>query len=322
MAAMLPASVLAADPVAVDDTFTIPVNSGVTNWAVMDNDIGTDLDLHEELTTPAHGIAFVNGTHVHYTPDEDFHGTDTFDYTIEEGAVTDVGTVTVIVNTPPVAVDDPTALCESPGDPSDFGGGFPVPEDFRFAGPPADTFLLFGNCALLENDTDVDGDTLTYEILTQPTHGEAVKVDEEFFTYKADPNYGTLPGSLPGETWQLDTFTYRAFDGLSYSDPATMSFWVAAINDRADIHARVGDRGRRRGQRPLQRRVGRPTSAPGHSAESAQSGAVPARRAEPGEPGPARPVLGDAGHRRRREPDVHAESRCVRSRDGDLRRQG
>ena len=231
MAAMLPASVLAADPVAVDDTFTIPVNSGVTNWAVMDNDIGTALDLHEELTTPAHGIAFVNGTHVHYTPDEDFHGTDTFDYTIEDGGVTDVGTVTVIVNTPPVAVDDPTAVCESPGDPSDFGGGFPVPEDFRIVGPPADTFLLFGNCALLKNDTDVDGDTLTYEILTQPANGEAAKLDEEFFTYKAEADYGTLPGSLPGETWQLDTFTYRAFDGLSYSDPATMSFWVAAIND-------------------------------------------------------------------------------------------
>ena len=84
---------------------------------------------------------------------------------------------------------------------------------------------------MLKNDTDVDGDTLTYEILTQPAHGEAAKVDEEFFTYKADPDYGTLPGSLPGQTWQLDTFTYRAFDGLSYSDPATMSFWVAAIND-------------------------------------------------------------------------------------------
>ena len=231
MTAMLPGSVLAADPVATDDTFTVPVNSPVTNWAVMDNDIGTDLDLHEELATPAHGVAFVNGTHVHYTPDEDFHGTDTFDYTIEEGAVTDVGTVTVIVNTPPVAVDDPTALCESPGDPSEFGGGFPVPEDFRFAGPPADTFLLFGNCALLKNDTDVDGDTLTFEILTQPANGEAVKLDEEFFTYKADPDYGTLPGSPPGQPWLLDTFTYRAYDGLSYSDPATMSFWVAAIND-------------------------------------------------------------------------------------------
>jgi hypothetical protein len=226
LAGLLPATVLAVGPTAVDDEFTIPVNSGVTNWAVMDNDIGTSLDLLETLTTPEHGVAFVNGTHVHYTPDTDFHGTDTFDYTIDDGAATDVGTVTVIVNTAPVAVDDPGVNCGP-----NFGGGFPVPEDYRFAGPPADTFVLFGSCSLLHNDTDADGDTLTYEILTQPVHGQADKIDEDFFTYKADPDYGTQAGSPPATPWELDTFTYRAFDGLSYSEPATMSFWVAAIND-------------------------------------------------------------------------------------------
>ena len=44
---------------------------------------------------------------IHYTPDNGYHGIDTFDYTIDDGSATDVRTVTVIVNTPPVAVDDP-----------------------------------------------------------------------------------------------------------------------------------------------------------------------------------------------------------------------
>ena len=88
IAAVLPSSVLAVDPVSVVDEFSFPVNSGVTNWAVMDNDIGTNLDLLETLTSPAHGTAFVNGTHVHYSPDPDFHGTDTFDYTIDDGVAT------------------------------------------------------------------------------------------------------------------------------------------------------------------------------------------------------------------------------------------
>ena len=228
LAGLLPTTVLAVGPTAVDDEYTIPVNSN-GSWTVMDNDIGTGLDLLETLTTPAHGTAFVNGTHVHYNPDNGFHGTDTFDYTIDDGAATDVGTVTVIVNTPPVAVDDPGSACFTPVDA--FGGGFPVPEDYRRADVPPNYFVQFGHCGLLYNDTDVDGDALTYEILTQPAHGEAVKIDENFFAYKPNPDYGTLAGWLPGQTWQFDTFTYRAFDGLSYSDPATMSFWVSEVND-------------------------------------------------------------------------------------------
>ena len=42
---------------------------------------------------------------------------------------------------------------------------------------------------------------------------------------KPDPDYSA------GQAYDLDTFTYRAYDGLQYSAPATMSFWVAPIND-------------------------------------------------------------------------------------------
>ena len=134
--------------------------------------------------------------------------------------------VTSVTNTPPVAVDDPGIPC---GNLDRFGGSFPVPEDW--VGDYEGWFVLFGDCGLLANDTDVDGDVLDWEIVTQPAHGEAMYVEREFFAYKSDPDWSTLPGDQPDGDWVSDSFTYRAFDGTAYSDPATMRFWVAPIND-------------------------------------------------------------------------------------------
>ncbi len=126
-AGLLPASVLAAAPTATDDTFTVPVNAGPTSLDVLAND--TDSDAGDDLTItivgdPPNGTAAIDGDVVTYQPDADFHGIDTFDYTIEDStAGTSDATVTVIVNSPPVAVDDPGTAC---GPTSNFGGGVPV----------------------------------------------------------------------------------------------------------------------------------------------------------------------------------------------------
>ena len=93
-----------------------------------------------------------------------------------------------------------------------------------------------GSCSLAgaacsANDTDVDGDSLDWEIVSQPSHGEAMYVEPLFFAYKPDPDWSTLPGNQPGGDWVSDSFTYRAFDGIAYSDPATMRFWLVPIND-------------------------------------------------------------------------------------------
>ena len=128
----------------------------------------------------------------------------------------------------PVAVDDPGTDCQ-PMDAT--GGSFPVPEDFHFVSPPLDPdhFWLFGDCALTANDTDADGDELTYEIVTQPAHGDLVADPDDpdgLFGYDPDPNYSTAPGA-----WVSDSFTYRVSDGSAWSAPATMRYWVAPIND-------------------------------------------------------------------------------------------
>ena len=147
---------------------------------MLGNDVGTGLTI-VSATDPANGTVVVagDGLSLTYQPDTDFHGTDTFDYTITDGGPTDTGTVTVDANSPPVAVDDPGTAC---GDTSTFGGAFPIPEDYH-ASNPADQnyFILFGSCGLLHNDTDPDGDPLTYQIVTPPAHGDVLKIDEDFF---------------------------------------------------------------------------------------------------------------------------------------------
>ena len=226
---LLPATVLAAGPVADDDHVSVPVNASATTVDVLDGDTGGPPLTIDSATDPANGTVVVagDGLSLTYQPDTDFHGTDTFDYTITDGVATDDGTVTVDVNSPPVAVDDPGTACQPAGPP--FNGGFPVPEDYIDPTPPGGYFAWFGNCGLLHNDTDPDGDPLTWEIVTQPAHGNVIKGDEVIFGYKPNPDYSATDHGLPAT--DFETFTYHACDSFACSAPATMKIWVAPIND-------------------------------------------------------------------------------------------
>ena len=112
---LLPATALAAGPTAVDDHASVPVNAPATTILVLANDIGPGNNV-QSATDPAHGSTTVaaDKQSVTYQPDAGFHGTDTFGYTIKHGSTTDDGVVTVDVNSPPVAVNDPGAACQSP----------------------------------------------------------------------------------------------------------------------------------------------------------------------------------------------------------------
>ena len=98
-------------PVAVDDAATVAEDSGATPIAVLGNDTdpdtGTTLTI-TAVTQPTNGAVTFTGTGVSYTPAANFNGTDTFTYTISDGALgTDTATVSVTVT--PVN-DAPTAL--------------------------------------------------------------------------------------------------------------------------------------------------------------------------------------------------------------------
>ena len=126
-------------PVAVNDAVTTAEDTAVS-VAVLAND--TDLDGDSVTVTavsaPAHGTAAVNadGT-ITYTPAANYNGADSFSYTIGDGnGGTATATVSVTVtaaNDAPVAADDTATTAE-------------------------DTPVTI---AVLANDTDPDGDTLS-----------------------------------------------------------------------------------------------------------------------------------------------------------------
>ena len=70
--------------------------------------------------------------------------------------------------------------------------------------------------SILLNDEDDDGDSLTAQLVTGPSHGTLTLNPDGSFTYKPATGFiGT------------DTFTYKAFDGECYSEPATVTILVA-----------------------------------------------------------------------------------------------
>lgn len=95
---------------AVDDDITanedVPVNIDV-----LANDIDPDGDAQVvAVTTPLNGTATINPDNtVLYTPDANYYGSDSFQYTISDGVYTDTATVNITVNPvndPPVINDE------------------------------------------------------------------------------------------------------------------------------------------------------------------------------------------------------------------------
>jgi hypothetical protein len=189
-----------APPVAVDDPADTAEDIPVI-IDVLDNDSDPDGDplTVTFASTPLSGTTTVNvpGYTVTYIPDPDYNGTDTFTYTISDGIFTDTATVIITilaVNDLPVAVDDsystritvPTLTIPAPG--------------------------------LLDNDIDVDGDSLTVDLssVSTPTGGASVGVNPDgsfiFFNYSSTGDY---------------TFTYQALDtSLGSSNVATVTVTV------------------------------------------------------------------------------------------------
>jgi VCBS repeat-containing protein len=88
---------------------------------------------------------------------------------------------------------------------------------------------------VLSNDTDVDNDTLSALVASEPTHGTLVLNPNGSFTYAPDDNYNGP-----------DSFTYRASDGNGGNDTATVTITVASVNDKPVASDRHGERGRGR----------------------------------------------------------------------------
>ncbi len=187
-----------ADAYATDQDVQLVVNAAN---GVLDNDTDNENDplTATMVSGPAHGNVMLSpdGSLV-YNPDPGYNGLDSFTYRASDG-VNDsaVTTVTLTVNAlGPTALDDSYTTDE-------------------------DTALVVNAAnGVLDNDTDPEGDPLVAALVAGPTHGGLVLNADGSFTYTPDANYHGP-----------DSFTYKAVDGSSESNVATVSLTVDPVPD-------------------------------------------------------------------------------------------
>ncbi|WP_028047466.1 Ig-like domain-containing protein [Cellulomonas sp. URHE0023] len=193
---------LTVTPGAVDDTWTIPVNTTlVASPGVLTNDTGSLLDA-ARVSTPAHGSGTfrADGT-FDYVPAHDFSGIDTFTYEARSRGMSAAATVTIVVT--PTATDDDAGTIA-----------------------PNRPHVVPGR-GLLTND---HGTSLVVTSVGTPAHGSVVVSPTGGYTYTPAPGWGGT-----------DTFTYSAVDGSGQPVSATVTVRVtapvqlaAATDDSAD----------------------------------------------------------------------------------------
>jgi hypothetical protein len=192
-------------PVVLPDTLEVAEDATTTSKDVIANDtdpVEEDTLTLTAVTTDENGTVAINTDNVSidYTPAADFNGTETITYTVSDGTDTATGTLTVIVtavNDAPVAVEDELSVNE-------------------------DADLTSKN--VIENDTDVDLDTLTLTEVSYTGDGiVAVNSDNASIDYTPAADYdGT------------ETITYTVSDG-TLSTTGTLTVTVSPLNDNLPI---------------------------------------------------------------------------------------
>ncbi len=183
-------------PVAQDDS-SITQEETLVSIPVLANDVDPDGDflVVESVGAPAHGTIIHAGNSISYVPNTDFAGVDTFTYVASDNnGGTSMATVTVAVaavNDPPIAQDDSAS----------------TDEDFSIS------------IAVLNNDSDPDGDEMAVQSITQPMHGSAIN-DGNTVVYAPDDGFHGV-----------DALTYTLSDGHGGTSTATVTVAVAAVND-------------------------------------------------------------------------------------------
>ncbi len=166
-----------------------------------DADSATDGDVLSIVSvgTATHGAVSLDAGVVHFTPEINYFGTASFDYTVSDGHGGEATTTATLainpVNDAPLALGETLAATE-------------------------DTVTLTPQALLLANDTDVEGETLSITAVANGQHG-SVSLDAD----------GTLRFTPEANFHGQASFDYTVADTSGGESTATALLDIAAVND-------------------------------------------------------------------------------------------
>ncbi|HCG6973479.1 TPA: tandem-95 repeat protein, partial [Vibrio parahaemolyticus] len=194
------ADIVADKATVVEDTPTIIKVLGNDTFEGDDKVVSLDTN-----NGPANGTVSVNPDgSVTYTPNDNYHGADSFTYIVTSGGVSESTTVNVDVtpvNDAPMAKDDIATTQE-------------------------DTAVTID---VLPNDSDVDGDKLSIQSASVPEAQGKVEIVDGKLVF------------TPAENFNGDAeITYTVTDG-ALTDQATVKVTVNAVNDTPVVESNIAD---------------------------------------------------------------------------------
>ncbi len=187
-------------PLATDDHFAatedVAFTQPFTKFLANDVEVDGDALTITAVGAATNGTVAIAGNEISFVPAANFAGTATFEYTVTDGTTSSTATVMLDVgmeNDAPVAVDDTVTAVE-------------------------DVQLQIPIASLLANDTDVDGQTITFAGIVSSTNCSPAPIGGML--------YVTLAQNYNG----VATLEYRVTDGVAMAT-GHVAITVTPVND-------------------------------------------------------------------------------------------
>jgi len=186
-------------PVAVNNLYTFDEDQilNIEAPGILGNDYDDEPDTMtvEKISDVSHGtLNLYHDGSFNYNPDPNYNGFDSFTYKAFDGNLfSDEASVSLRINS---INDNPIAN-----------------DDSYFTS--VDKQISICTPGILDNDIDIEGDSITVELVDNTSYGDLKLIEDGSILY------------IPQGGWTgQDTFTYKTFDGQAYSDIAIVTITV------------------------------------------------------------------------------------------------
>jgi len=150
------------------------------------------------VSQPGNGTASIVAGELFYEPNPNYFGSDSFTYRAND-TLLDSQPATAQVTIHPV-------------------NDAPVGEEDSYDAVFQSVLTVNAAEGLLANDSDIENDPLSVELVSSTSHGTLILNPDGSFTYTPAARYVGL-----------DSFTYRCFDGMDYTQAITVNITVKAF---------------------------------------------------------------------------------------------